>query len=348
MRPFVAMTLFAAACASAPAAPSDPIEPLRVRVADVVEGLSAEGPVLHGVTRSTDELTAAFVVSGRVATVGVRVGDRVEAGQVLATLDATPFARRVEALERSIEGAQTTLAQADRDLKRLEALEGTRSVTPQQTEQLRAQVDRGRADIAALRAQLSEASWARSQATLRSPLTGTVVRRSLDPGSVASPGGNAFVLRASDGVELELGLPEAQLDALAEGDRVTVSFPLSGLPDRLGDVVTVADAATPGGLFPVRVALVGDDLRAGLTATVAAPARDDGVLAVPLTAVVSPSGTDTWVHRVRDGQVERVDVQTGAVREDQLEIRGALAPGDEVVVSGHAGIATGTEVEVVR
>lgn len=106
MRPFVAMTLFAAACASAPAAPSDPIEPLRVRVADVVAGLSAEGPVLHGVTRSTDELTAAFVVSGRVATVGVRVGDRVEAGQVLATLDATPFARRVEALERSIEGAR--------------------------------------------------------------------------------------------------------------------------------------------------------------------------------------------------------------------------------------------------
>ena len=118
-----------------------------------------------------------------------------------------------------------------------------------------------------------------------------------------------------------------------------------------GALSSVSSAAAGGpGLFPAIVTLDdAPDLRAGLTTTVRlVPEAEAAELAVPLTAVVSPAGGRSWVHRVDGDQVSLVEVEVLRVGEQRAAVRGELDPGDEVVVAGHVGLAEGAAVEVRR
>lgn len=320
----------------------------RVRVAVVERAPVEDVVVLHGVTRATAQVSPAFAVGGTVASVEVRMGDVVGKGAILATLDATPWARQVDALDQSLAGAREALAQAERDVTRLEAMADAQTVAVQQMEQARSQRDQARASIDSLTAQRQAARWNRNQAVLKSPQAGVVVQRMVEPGSVVSSGSPAFEVRASSGVELELGVPERALDDVRSGSVVSVSFPLSDLTPRGATIAAVSDASAEGGLFPARVLLDDPELRPGLSATVHVRAPRAPALSVPLAAVVSPAGDAVWVHRVREGMVDRIAIETGPVRDDRLEVSGGLEAGDEVVVSGHAGLRAGVGVEVVR
>jgi multidrug efflux pump subunit AcrA (membrane-fusion protein) len=117
-----------------------------------------------------------------------------------------------------------------------------------------------------------------------------------------------------------------------------------------GTVVHVGDAGgQPGDLFPVEVRMQGGEgLRPGLTVELVLPTTEMPSLVIPLAAILDPGAGRPRVFRVTGGRVEPVFVQVGQLLDDQVEVRGALAAGDEVVVTGVSGLTPGQQVEVLR
>ncbi|MFP5305348.1 MAG: efflux RND transporter periplasmic adaptor subunit [Gammaproteobacteria bacterium] len=140
-----------------------------------------------GVTRIRDRYTVMSPVTGYVGRLQLRVGDRVEAGQTLFTLEPLPAAAldvrakaeaeaqvaRARAAERAAEtaarAAEASAELARRELARLEPLLKTGAVSRNQYEQAAAEAERSAANLASARSAIEVARYEReaAQTTLR-------------------------------------------------------------------------------------------------------------------------------------------------------------------------------------
>jgi HlyD family secretion protein len=211
------------------------------------------------------------LLSGQALRVTRDEGERVDAGDTLIVLDTELIAlRRAEAAAsrgtlRAQRGVTTEdLAQIERQLTLLETtLERTRklsqegSATQQQVDDLSAQRDVAQSRVAAARGQLAviDADLQRLEASLAvfdrqlhdgvvtSPLAGTVLVRSLEPGEVATVGRTALRLADLAQLDLRIYLEEGDLDQVQLGQELPVL--VDALPgERLvGRVTWISDEA---------------------------------------------------------------------------------------------------------
>jgi RND family efflux transporter MFP subunit len=193
---------------------------------------------------------------GTVAQLSVKEGDRVEAGQVIATVGDEKLALQMKSLDAQIAGLQAQLAQAKTDLTRAESL-AERGTIP------RARLDEARTavDVAAntLQARIAERSVIERQLTegeVLAPTAGRVLSAPYTVGAVVLPG-EAIAAIAEQNFVLRLRVPERHAQFLKLGDRVRVDGAEIGLSGthfgriklvypQIEDGRVVADAAMEG------------------------------------------------------------------------------------------------------
>ena len=320
---------------------------VRVRTAPVETAPTSRSVVLHGVTRATDRAELSFTVAGRLNERSVEIGDRVEAGDVLARIDADPYRNGYLAAAASVTDLQGRLQQVERDRARMEQLGAKNSVSDSELERVRTEEASLRASLSAADANAREASRQRRETALIAPFDGTVTAVYLEPGESTAPGRPVVQMTGAGGMEIALEVPERIWAGLSVGSDVSAELPAFDLhvPGTLRQIGTNAG---PGGLFPVVVSLEVERAAAGLTAkvTLPVPVRED--LAVPVRAVVDPTGLGAVVYRITDGIAEAVPVRTGTLLGDNVGISGDLQPNDEVVVAGLGRLLDGDSVDVMR
>ncbi len=202
------------------------------------------------------QVQLAFNDSERVATLLVQEGDRVEPGQLLATLDARRFAAAVANSEARVAAqrenvlkaeADTQAAQADLNnaqltFNRVQELLTQKVVSPQAGDDARAALDVAAArfaaakqGIAAAKATLkaNEAEWELAKqdlanASLYAPTNGVIQDRLLEPGDMASPQKPVFTLALDDPLWVRAYVAETDLGKIRQGMTAVVttdSFP---------------------------------------------------------------------------------------------------------------------------
>lgn len=211
------------------------------------------------------------VLGGRALAVGAQEGERVAAGDTLLVLDTSLIAlQRAQAaaggatLRARRAVADADLAQARRQLALLEttlarttALRDQGTATDQQVDELTSQRDVARAAIDAARGRQAtlDAELAHLDASLAvidrqlqdsvvlSPIDGTVLTRSLEPGEVAAPGRAALRLADLSTLELRVFLEAGELERARVG--ATLAVRVDALPGEplSGVVAWVADEA---------------------------------------------------------------------------------------------------------
>ncbi len=319
---------------------------------------------LVGRVASTRRSHLGFERGGRIASVAVRAGDRVEKGQRLASLDL----RQLEAQRREVEAR---LGAAQADLRRIRAqLKLAAAVRKRQDDlfqrgvaaaqehdeavfgeqALRAQVAAGEAAIAAAVAARDTLDVAVELSHLVAPFAGTVTQRHLDEGSVVAPG--APVLSLIDRQrEIRIGVPLAKAADLAVGDEYQVVVEDRELSSRLVRVVDSLDPATRTieAIFAVGEAASIVD---GAVAHVRWRSRLPGAGYWVPTAALSEGRRGLWSLLVLVGEgdfyrVERRDVSVLHARPDRAFVRGAVADGERIVVGGAHRVVPGQMVRAV-
>lgn len=204
-----------------------------------------------GNLRPTNQVEVGSEVSGRIDRVLVDVNDRVAQGQVLAIINTDVIEDQITQGRASLNAARARVAQAqatlDVDTAQLERLREVHRLSdgrvPSQTEleQAQAAVRRGQANVAAARAdvnsaqaQLSSAQTSYNRAVVRSPVSGVVLARQVEPGQTVAASFNTptlFVL-AEDlaTMQLRVQLDEADVGQVEPGQEAT--FTVDAYPGR--------------------------------------------------------------------------------------------------------------------
>lgn len=323
----------------------------RVRVAEVEAAPDADTVRLYGLVRASDRADVAFTAGGRLVARPVRLGEAVQAGDVLARLDPLPWAHAARAAALDLDGLRANLAQARADRDRLMALDATGAIAPAEAERLATQVTALEAALARAEVARAEAARQADEATLRAPFDGVVTRLFAEPGDTVGAGTPIVTLQGATH-EIVLEAPEAVWAALPDATVAAVRAPALGCALPGTSIAGFANATGgPGGLFEVRLSAPSAPGCAvapgvGVEVDLRVPARP--ALAVPVRAVVDPTGEGAAVLRVRDGRAERVPVVPVGLDGDRARVVGALGVGDAVVVAGLLGLVAGDAVEVTR
>lgn len=205
----------------------------------------------NGTLQPTRSVTIGSELSGTVRNVLVDVNDKVKKGQLLVELDTAKLESQVLRSRASLASAQARLAQAVATTKeaianlgRLEEvarLSGGKVPSASELDAGRATLDRARADETSARATVEDARAALStdetnlsKASIRSPIDGVVLTRTVEPGNAVAASLQAVTLFtvAEDltRLRLDVSVDEADVGSVKVGQ--DASFTVSAYPSR--------------------------------------------------------------------------------------------------------------------
>ncbi len=336
-----------------------------VLVAQAEQGLISRANVLSGTVAPRAEVQVVPKMAGKVASVTVDIGDRVQAGQTLLRFDAPETAAQLRQAQAGVSAARSTLEQARLNLQQAEKeYERAKNLYEQdiiaESELEKAELnykiardqaqESSRAQLEQAEGQLEAAQISRDNIVLTAPLSGFVAARNVDPGEMASQSQPSFSIVDIDTVRIDIQAAEKQINRIRSGQEVTVWVDAAGEETRTGRVTRIAPAADPQTKkYTVRVELdnPGQLLKPGMFAEVDFSTADDVQVIVPRDAVFQQDGVD-GLFVFAEGKVEYREVEVGPSDGVSIAVVEGLEAGEMVVVSGQEVLEDGDEVEATE
>jgi RND family efflux transporter MFP subunit len=332
--------------------PNPPLPVTVVNVGNTPDGTNETR--YSGAIKADASVDVAFRMSGVVETItqvrgadgrmrDLQDGDPVRRGAVLARLRQNEFRDQVA-------DADASLRQAQADYERASQLYENRSVS-------KAEYDAAYARYTATRAKQSQAVISLGDATLRAPMDGVILKRTVEVGSLAGPSAPAFAVADTRVVKVVFGVPDVVVAGLKPGGRLTIqaeTMPGATLEGRITQISPSADPSSR--VFEVEAALPNPEgkLKVGMLATLRLGAQATGpTLYVPLAAVVRPAGDSTGyaVYVVRDSagaaaaRLRRI--RLGDVSGNMIAVSDGLTQGERVIVRGATIVADRQPVQII-
>lgn len=347
-RLFTLAVLLSGCTGTAPAAleaPAPPVHAERVEPSEIVPTSLATAEILANRQSNMRSETA-----GRVVSVLVEAGDRVDEGQVLLRLDVGRPASAAQAANAAVAQSEARLNQAERELARTKKLVSTGGLPAQRLDDA---TDAVRLASAALDAARAEARLARrglTEAVVRAPFGGTVVERAVEVGEYLAPGSPLLTLADTTLLKARVLLDPREALDVAVGSKAEISVYARPGESFAGRVVRVGEVIDPRTRrLPVEIELDdhGGRLRPGLVARFSVQTGEPRkALQVPLDGVFERFGSQ-HVYVVEDGVAVRRAIVLGSVRGGRAEVVRGLQPGETVVSKGVTRVVDGSKVRVV-
>ena len=249
------------------AAPTDPPAP-----SDDMPAPPPGSAFFSGQTEAHRKSTLTPKVSSTVTRVHVRDGDVVKSGQALVTLDTRDFQLRMQQAEAALQAAKVQLDSAKLDWDRTKALLADKAVPQSQFDMVDARYKGAQAGVLQAETAVAMGRKALSDATVRAPFNGIIVKRMVNEGEYASvmPATPLVSIEEVDPIDLRIQIPSSELVKITAGDMVRARFPATGqtVEARLARVVAAMDPRTR--TFPAIAEIPNKDhaLRSGLYAEV--------------------------------------------------------------------------------
>ncbi|EPH0465015.1 efflux RND transporter periplasmic adaptor subunit [Klebsiella quasipneumoniae] len=315
----------------------------------VVVGSAQTLPALErtGEIHAHDETILSFRTGGRIVTRSVDIGDRVNAGQLLATLENTTSQNQLDGAQADYEGAKASAQVAALNVSRMQKLMPTGAIA-------RTQLDNARADWLVARARLKNSESALRNARenlgwtrLMAPQSGVITEVSASAGQVVSGGQSVLTLATGEArdVVFDIAKPDAIPPQEQAGLRVSLlNDPSVQASAALRDISPQADPQTR--TWRVRATLQNPPLAMALGAsvTVTLPATGPHGYALPASAL-SRVGDKPAVYVINPQSQAQLRVVVPAYyTATSVIISGGLEPGDRVITAGVSKLRSGEPV----
>jgi cobalt-zinc-cadmium efflux system membrane fusion protein len=280
-------------------------------------------------------------IEGRITSAPAKLGDRVRAGQTLATLDSVDVAEAHAAWVQS----QSEQRIAEADFKRAESL-NAEEIIPRK-DFLRAQADRDKAAASvrntASRLRLLGGAQAASGSgvagfAVTAPFSGTVIEKKVTLGELGSPSEPMFTIADLSRVWIQADLPEAALSKVRMGAnaKVTVpAYPGETFSGRVSHIGAMLDKETRTIAARIEVDNADGRLKPEMfaTATIEVAGEKREVISLPDAAIVLLEGQPT-VFTFEQGAYEARQVEPGERIGGRTVLKSGVKAGDQVVTSG--------------
>jgi len=346
---------------------------------NLMTGVITRGAIVEiveatGTLQPVDTVEVGSQVTGSVKTLGADFNSRVQAGQVLATLEPASIQAQVDQaaatvarLAAEVNRAKVTLADADTKLRRAEALAAAHLISAADLDAARSTRDAAQASVVSAQAQVVQGRASLDQARvslghtiIRAPSAGVVLARNVEIGQTVTSGlqtPTLFVIaRDLQKMELQASVDESDIARVSAGQPVTFTVDAHGARAFSGTVsqvrlqpIVAQNVVSYTTMIDVENADLA--LKPGMTATVRIEtARSDDTLRVPAAAVrfrptadvLQAMGQSTGVNRTTGRQPRA----TGAAEPTSRAVIWMLADGRLTRVPVELGVSDGALVGV--
>jgi RND family efflux transporter MFP subunit len=303
-----------------------------------------------GTIKPRIETDMGFRVPGKVARRLVEVGQTVDVGEPLATLDEVDLKLQAEQAEAEFRAATGVLAQAGAAEQRAKDLRAKGWATDAQLDSAKAAADEARARLNRAERSVELTKNSLSYATLVADSRGVVTATLVDPGQVVASGQTAIRVARFAEKEAVVAIPETLVGRAKDG---TATVSLWSEPDRkyaakLREIAPSADPATRTYLAKFSLPDAGEEVSLGMTATLTlADPQSERVARLPLSSLYSQGGDPSLYVVDARGDVTMKPVTVKSYESNNVVISGGVEEGARIVVLGVQKLDPSQKVRVV-
>jgi RND family efflux transporter MFP subunit len=215
------------AAGQARAAGPDAIAP-SVAVVEVGAKIVGTGLTLDGSLQAVRQSTLSAQASGRIATLSVKAGDQVRAGQVLAVIDDRATQAGVAQAQAGVAQANASLSNAKAQYERTRDLRAQGFVAQAALDTALSQYQAAQAGLVAAQAGRTQSAVAQGFTRLTAPYDGWVLQTHAEAGSLALPGTPVLTVYAPQPIRAVVYVPASQQNLAQQAQAVEVQLPGSG------------------------------------------------------------------------------------------------------------------------
>lgn len=306
------------------------------------------------------------MVSGRVNSVHVSVGDRVEAGQILCDIDDESARLSLENARQQYEtvlanygGESLSLVQeqlqfAQRQYDRYQALLEAGSISQVEFEQVEQTLNSAetslksaQANVRAARGNVESAEYQYSLYHMTAPAAGIVETVNVTGDNFISSGNTAFIISSAEKKQVTFYVTDEVRNALSSGQQINVSSQGNSYIGKISEISGIVDAAS--GLFQIRAVLQdAGSLPDGLAVDVTVTAHSvEGMPVIPNDALYFENGV-SYVYVAANGAAARRDVDIELYTAESAAVSSGISAGDELIISWSAALKDGAEIKIAE
>lgn len=299
-----------------------------------------------GTVSAWEEVPVGAETGGLTATgVFADEGTYVRQGQTLVQLNDALLKAQLRQQQASVQSAQANAARDQAALDRAEELKARGFLSQASLDTALANKRASDANLAAAQAALSETRTRVAQATIKAPVSGLIISRSVTRGQIVSAGTELFRIVRDGRLELDAQVPETELSMVRAGQPATISS------DRVGETTGTVRIVTPevnadNRLGIARISLSGSGgFRPGMFARARIEVGAQPAVTVPTAAVLYRENRAGVYVMGADNRAHFQAVTVLSRGADQTAVSG-LQAGARVVVEGAGFLGDGDRVRV--
>ncbi|MBD3170780.1 MAG: efflux RND transporter periplasmic adaptor subunit [candidate division Zixibacteria bacterium] len=308
--------------------------PIAVEVAPIESGDIELRKTYGGNVEGIEQSDVYARIPETVEEVKVKLGQKVNAGEVLVILDKTgPNSRYVQ--------SKAAYENARKDYERMKYLYEEKAVAEQAYDQA----------FTAYKVAEADYNSAAALVNLKSPIDGVITAISVTIGQQAVVGKPLVTVARTDSLLIRFMVGENDARKIKIGSSAKIIIGDEGGRVIMGKVVRVADSADPGTRgFEVEVETANQNnwLKPGTYVKVGLVLEEyDDVLLAPTKAILLKEGT-SYVFKYDQGHAARVTIETGGSSEGKTIVLSGLEQGDRIVTEGNNLVVEGDSLKVIE
>lgn len=308
--------------------------PVRVKVMKVALSEQKTSGRFSGTVEEAAGTPLSFSVMGTVNAVSFRLGDRVEKGQLLASLDAT-------SVRSSYDAAKAALVQAEDAYRRMKELHGKGSLPEIKWVEVQSKLQQARSMEEMARKNLKDCK-------LYAPFSGVIADKSVEVGQNVIPGMAVGKLLGVSRLKVKISMPESEIASVSLHQKAEIVVPALG-SRRFSGMVSekgiMADPFSRSYEVKIDVADAGGDLMPGMVAEVRLAGADGGTAVIaPARIVQLDEKNRSFVWIDNNGVAEKRVISCGDFAGDGVVITSGLKVEDRIIVEGQQKVCNGTKI----
>ena len=325
-------------------------KPVPVRVIEVQKRDLPTVVAAVGRLAPNREVTLSAELGGVVESYSADIGDRVESGQTLVSIDPTDYRLALKEAEANLEVAQVRLDASKKSFTRTKNLLPRKVIAPDAYDKSEMDYKSSRATVTRVKTLVEIARERLDKTHIRAPFSGLIATRKVEIGQIVGMGQPLMTLVDLDAVRVFIHLPERDYVHLDRDDPITVAIeasPESLFTGRIDRIGIKADERT--NTFDVEILVDNPDLflKAGMTARVRVTTSViPGAIMIPQSAVLYRKDRREVFVVGPDQKAEVREIDLGRSEGALIQILKGLIPGDRLVVTGGQYIKSGDPVTI--
>jgi membrane fusion protein, multidrug efflux system len=290
-----------------------------------------------GVVEAQKTTALSFATMGTVTEIFVEEGQEVRKGQVLAKVDASTA-------QNAYQAALAKQQQAEDAYNRLKPMKENGTLPEIKWVEVETGVTQAKVAVAIAQKNVNDAN-------LYAPASGVIGKKYVQPGMNVVPTTTAIELLNIQTVYVKIPVSENEISLFKKGESANVSITalnksVAGMVKEIGVSANILSHTYP---VKIEVQNTEGDIKPGMICSVEAKLKDNrSGLLVSNKALQKDTNGEQFIYIEKNGQAEKISVQTIALIDNKVLIRGDIPQNANIIISGQQKLSSGKSVKIIN